>query len=835
MSHSLVVKYFLILAAAALPAALAAGPANSIAITELRGTAQSGRPFTISRVFAQGEISGFPQPVLGGVPATLWQADVKTRWPDGTVQHALVSFQASLAANAVLTVTFVNNANPCSSGNRAACDGASLTQQQMLDFNAGSGTGSWGGRLDAAASGNKRSADVRALIAAGQWSYWLRGPVVTQAIVEDRTTALSADFGWQCTGGCSGDYSTATWAPAPSAQYNSLHPIFVTTFYSGYSGVKVEFIVENVWSNRVQDQRYSVNLYTGNPGSNLVFSKPDVTHWGLTRWRKTYWSGSTPAPVKIDHNLAYMAYSRVLPNFDLTKQVTSTGITAQLADWAASDQGAMLSPNGTMNGLWTKYLPQTGGRPEIGLFPTWVTRYLYTFHTTADGNDLYDVMISNGEVGGYVPVHVREGNPNPALKYCALSQACITAGLNNVPAFGKPSSRDANPTSDNLNPVATLSAAHGWTPDTAHQGSFAFIPYLVTGDWYFLEELNFWSANNLTRYPGGTTLFWQSHDDWCYMRDQIRGMAWVWRTLGHSALMSPDNTPEKAYFRQKLLNNIAVREGKHNIVDGYGYASDNVKWQWGYTRASAAQGDVEQTTHLNNPLNIVDFDEYADFQAIDQSKTKFIVPQWQVHMFSVVLGHLEELGFPVTKYKEAVYRHNIGQLQDPTYDPWLIGNYRSPAVMVSTNSFPATFAEMKGGYLASEQVRSTWESGDTDPDSGYPFYALAAASFYPGLSAGSYTGQGAWNWLNSRVNTAMLNENPKWAFAPRGTSPTLAISPCDLDRNGTVDTNDLVFAENEVLGLIPCTNNLTGDGQCTIVTVQRVVNAILGGTCRTGL
>ena len=101
-----------------------AGPVDSLSVTELRGTAQTNRPFTISRVFAQGEITGYPQPVVAGAPASSWQADVKTRWPDGSVQHALVSFFASLGANASLTVTFVNTAS-----DQTACAGATLTFQ----------------------------------------------------------------------------------------------------------------------------------------------------------------------------------------------------------------------------------------------------------------------------------------------------------------------------------------------------------------------------------------------------------------------------------------------------------------------------------------------------------------------------------------------------------------------------------------------------------------------------------------------------------------------------------------------------------------------------------
>lgn len=60
------------------------------------------------------------------------------------------------------------------------------------------------------------------------------------------------------------------------------------------------------------------------------------------------------------------------------------------------------------------------------------------------------------------------------------------------------------------------------------------------------------------------------------------------------------------------------------------------------------------------------------------------------------------------------------------------------------------------------------------------------------------------------------------------------ISPCDLDGSGVTDALDLDLAIKQALGLATCTD-LTGDGKCTVVDIQRVINAALGGACRTGV
>jgi hypothetical protein len=58
-------------------------------------------------------------------------------------------------------------------------------------------------------------------------------------------------------------------------------------------------------------------------------------------------------------------------------------------------------------------------------------------------------------------------------------------------------------------------------------------------------------------------------------------------------------------------------------------------------------------------------------------------------------------------------------------------------------------------------------------------------------------------------------------------------SACDLDGNGTTNVVDVNRAVGMVIGSIPCTANVEGPLTCTIVTVQRVVNVVLGQPCVT--
>jgi len=56
---------------------------------------------------------------------------------------------------------------------------------------------------------------------------------------------------------------------------------------------------------------------------------------------------------------------------------------------------------------------------------------------------------------------------------------------------------------------------------------------------------------------------------------------------------------------------------------------------------------------------------------------------------------------------------------------------------------------------------------------------------------------------------------------------------CDLDGSGSVNVVDVNRSVAMVLGTVPCTANVEGPQVCTIITVQRVVNAALGQACVT--
>src|SRR5713226_4427246 len=83
------------------------------------------------------------------------QVDVKNRWADGSIRHALASFRASLPPKGGIHVDFVRQSVPNNAGY--------LDKAGMLNYNGGS----WGAAIEVT-NGSALRADARSMLSA--WS-----------------------------------------------------------------------------------------------------------------------------------------------------------------------------------------------------------------------------------------------------------------------------------------------------------------------------------------------------------------------------------------------------------------------------------------------------------------------------------------------------------------------------------------------------------------------------------------------------------------------------------------------------------------------------------------
>jgi hypothetical protein len=148
-----------------------------------------------------------------------------------------------------------------------------------------------------------------------------------------------------------------------------------------------------------------------------------------------------------------------------------------------------------------------------------------------------------------------------------------------------------------------------YTHDASHQPALAYLPYLVTGDYYYLEELQFWGMwNAFETNPG-----YRDNVKGIMSSEQVRGQAWALRTLAEAAYITPDSDSLKTAF--------------NNIIN------NNLDW---YSNTYVANSMNPQYA---NKLGVI-----TNGFAIVYDNGTGLAP-WQDDFFTSAIGHAAELGF----------------------------------------------------------------------------------------------------------------------------------------------------------------------------------------------
>ncbi len=105
-------------------------------------------------------------------------------------------------------------------------------------------------------------------------------------------------------------------------------------------------------------------------------------------------------------------------------------------------------------------------------------------------------------------------------------------------------------------------------PDNAHvPGGLSLVPYLLTGDRYYAEELAFWANYAvLSTWPGNTPTDAASRSGGdaaagfgrgILATNQVRGFAWGLRNVADAAAYLPNGDPMKTPLRRIVMQNLA--------------------------------------------------------------------------------------------------------------------------------------------------------------------------------------------------------------------------------------------------------------------------------------
>jgi len=729
---------------------------DTLTITEKGGVTTTNYPVQIGRPFVPGEIGGSScvQAVLspgGSVPT---QTDIKTRWPDTSIKHAILSFLIpTLNANQSITVNF----------QPGSCNNTPLTPAQMLDTN----------QFDFDAqmvfsNGITGNVSARQMLQDGNFTYWTSGPIATTIILADHSANRVYDVG--------------------TDSHRSIRPIIHATFWPATHQIRVRFIAENTLLTALQDQSYGVTLALGHANPQMAYTNANVYQAGATRWTKEMWIGAAPeAQVNINHNLVYLEQTKLVPNYNPALTPTDSSIQSDYTAWSAAQKDLY------QYGLWDNGMQDGGGRPEQGYWPQWSVRWLYT----GDWREKA-VAFGSADLAGAWPLNIREGGTTIAF----FDNNHHPGDPNTVPgtAVGRIASVQGRPTiggvawqwGDQSGPLSVGTMTDGpnnWWPDETPPGAHipgAFDPqYLLSGDFWYLEQMYFWATSTALMNSGEVGAAWGRGPAGCGGLNhggEPRSDAWPLRCRMHAAVYAPDGTPEKAYFMDLVTDVVAQWEGWHGLANDVNAPASALNYHWGQTtgmqqwKLVGATGPALPALHYWGSGQTTYTPSYpavpplpASWPVLPTSSSEFAV--WQDYYMIFVLGQARDMGLGTDALLAWMAPRLTAQFQTPGWNPYHFAEDYIPASIGPTflPSWPATEAVYYPLWNPYADSFATETGVGWAQDSGIlrVIPAAAAVADQPG-------GAAAWNWIQQNMMPQLqynVNDWPKWQVVPRQPVP----------------------------------------------------------------
>jgi hypothetical protein len=651
---------------------------------------QEAVPLTFGQVFARGDYK--PGEALVGKLAdgsiVPLQVDVKARHADGSVRHAVISaVLLRLKAGAPQPMSLVKGHVPAG----APAGGQAITASSLLKAG-------FSASVSATINGERYTASADRLLARQPAATWLAGPIVREWEVE------------------------APLANAQGVVHPHLAAHFAIRWYPGAGKARVDVTVENDWAYEPGPQNFTYDAEVS-VGGKTVYTKASLVHLHHARWRKLFWWGAAPS-LHVRHDSQYLIRTLALPNYDRSVVVDPGSLAALQTQWS----GTRIEPMGV--GLAMPAMPTTGGRPDIGLLPAWAAMYLLSMDPRAGL-----ATFGTADLAGSWSVHYRDkrtGRPVSLLDYPYMT------------VLGRPSDT-RNPATGKFEAFPACTAPRACdTPnkhDLPHQPSLAYLPYLLTGDYYYLEELQFWAMYDVfSSNPG-----YRQNIKGLLQPEQVRGQAWALRTLGEAAYITPDDDPLKRHFVQLLDNNL----------DWYNQA---------YTDNPSA-----------NKLGVL-----INGYALGYNEHTGLAP-WQDDFFTSAVGHVSELGFAkASRLLAWKAKFPIARMVGPGAC-WIEGSIYAMKVRDSASSpIYATIGEAYrashkpeflalpcgGPEMAAALKLSVGEMpGYSSAASGFPSNMQAALTY--AADVGGDAGRKAWAQFMARSVKPNYGTGPQFAIVPR--------------------------------------------------------------------
>src|SRR5690242_6692606 len=427
--------------------------------------AQAGVPVTFGQVFKEGDVpkGATLTATLNGQPVTL-QVDPKATNPDGSLRHAVLTVVIpSLARNAKLPLALSVESSAAS-----ATGGEPITLSKLLATN-------YDATVSLEIGGKNYTVNARALLQAADlanacqpWDprcdVWLSGPLVSTWVVN-------------------GPVAASDGTAHPNLRIYFAVRAYANTTAGTVGSVRTDIIVENTNAFAPQGQpQYTATLTSG----SATYTSPALTQYTATRWHKVLWWNDAQPQVYLQQDTQYIQASKAVSRYMDLKPDGKF-----LADLRQS-----CTPLDHCD--QTQHMGNTGAQPAIGPLPRWTSVYIVDPDVRA-----YNWMLANTDALGAYSIHYRDEKTGWPVSIQKHPHATLI-NWKDAHKKAKGAGSDARLYQQDLlpncikSPVLTQRCTNAWygtaNPnvwDNAHQPAEGYVAYMVTGSYYYMEELAF--------------------------------------------------------------------------------------------------------------------------------------------------------------------------------------------------------------------------------------------------------------------------------------------------------------------------------------------------------
>jgi hypothetical protein len=677
------------------------GPGQVVGLVLQNPTAGSlaAREITFGMTFAKGQVpSGqLLLATIGGVKVAV-QMDVKTAYADGSVDTAVLTMvQPQLTANGsegvMLSLGGAAAAAPLSL--------AALTSAAAYNFTVALAIHSADGTTTPYTFNVGQL--LRQALANGTVSYWLQGPQATQGRIDVPVTG-------------------------------SLHLTFdITRYADGSTSTDVQFNNDIAMSASGGTLVYDTTI---TQNGTVVLQQNAITEYQYQTWDQEFWSNGTPQ-VNVQHDIQALENAGAVQAYDVTNGVDTSSITAEAAQMLGAGFGIL------GNAGLTEYMPTTGGRADIG--PTTLANTIWLMTQNASAAQY---ALAQAAASGSVPWHLFDPatgtylavTNDPTLWVDPRGGSSGTTGLTQmVPDFWSQSDPGS-----------------GWAVDPAHEPDPDYVDYLLTGDRYYLDQLNAEASYDILDETPSARLDGEGIVADSYT--QVREQAWSLREVVEAAYANPDGSAEKTYFSQIMNNNFqyllqeaasvtAIEGDAFGYIlwgQGNGWNGNTAPWQQDYFATTvvlaAEQGSAPAARLLaweSNFLVGLFNSAAAGFATYDGAAYQVVT--WQNGQWLQTWAQIEQATAAA------------GYAGNGTWASLAYPAYRAEALSVLAGDFTVTQTpdalKAYGWLLASSGITPAWEAANPTWD------------IVPRLSDGNYIDASNENIRNDSGTTTIQGSN----------------------------------------------------------------------------